>query len=195
MDSQASANDEVAKPERHDLVVADDAGQRLDLWLTERLPALSRARVQALIAAGQVTVDGGTARAAARVRRGQRVSVAIPPPQPAVPQPEAMPLDVVYEDDAMLVLNKPPGLVVHPAPGHAGGTLVNALLYHCDDLPGVGGVERPGIVHRLDKDTSGLMVVAKHDSAVNALAAQFESGRVRKTYLALVHGRPARMEG
>jgi 23S rRNA pseudouridine1911/1915/1917 synthase len=179
---------------RHVLIVAA-AAPRLDRWLTAQLGTLSRARVQALIAAGRITVDGAPARASERVRAGQRVVVVIPPPVPAIPRPEALALDVVYEDRDLLVLDKPPGLVVHPAPGHAGGTLVNALLHHCRDLGGVGGVERPGIVHRLDKETSGLMVVAKHDAALLALAAQFPAGRVGKTYLALVHGEPARAAG
>ena len=176
-------------------LTVDAAGVRLDVWLARRCAPLSRSRLQTLIGAGQVTVDGRPASARTKTRPGQQVCVNVPPPAPAEPQPEALPLDVVFEDADILVLNKPPGIVVHPAPGHAGGTLVNALLHHCDDLGGVGGVERPGIVHRLDKDTSGLLVVAKNDAALNALAAQFQAGRVCKRYLALVHGRPARAQG
>ena len=176
-------------------LTVDEAGVRLDVWLARRCAPLSRSRLQALIAAGQVTVDGRPADARTRTRPGQQVSVHVPPPATAEPLPEALPLDVVFEDADLLVINKPPGIVVHPAPGHAGGTLVNALLHHCDDLGGVGGVERPGIVHRLDKDTSGLMVVAKHDAAHLALAAQFQAGRVCKRYLALVHSRPDRAQG
>ena len=176
-------------------LTVDAAGVRLDVWLARRCAPLSRSRLQALIVAGQVTVDGRPADARTRTRPGQQVCVNVPPPAAAEPQPEALPLDVVFEDADLLVINKPPGLVVHPAPGHAGGTLVNALLHHCDDLGGVGGVERPGIVHRLDKDTSGLMVVAKHDAAHLALAAQFQTGDVGRCYLALVHGRPARAQG
>ncbi len=185
---------EAGRGGRH-VVEVTAAAPRLDRWLAQRLQTLSRARLQALIAAGQITVDGAPTRASARLRPGQQVVVDIPPPLPSLPLPEPLALDVVYEDRDLLVLDKPPGMVVHPAPGHAGGTLVNALLHHCRDLGGVGGVLRPGIVHRLDKDTSGLMVVAKHDAALQALSAQFPAGRVGKTYLALVHGRPARAEG
>jgi 23S rRNA pseudouridine1911/1915/1917 synthase len=172
------------------LIVRED-GERLDAWLARHCAPLSRSRLQTLIETGQVTVDGRATTIRAKTRAGQQVVVTLPPPEPARPSPEDIPLDVVFEDADILVLDKPPGVVVHPAPGHRGGTLVNALLHHCDDLGGVGGVERPGIVHRLDKDTSGLLVVAKHDAALNALAAQFQNGRVRKVYLALVHGVPA----
>ena len=191
-DTQSDAASGTATSRR---LTVDEAGVRLDVWLARRCAPLSRSRLQALIAAGLVTVDGQPASARAMTRPGQQVCVNLPPPAPAEPLPEALPLDVVFEDADLLVIDKPPGLVVHPAPGHAGGTLVNALLHHCDDLGGVGGVERPGIVHRLDKDTSGLMVVAKHDAAHLALAAQFQAGRVCKRYLALVHGRPARARG
>lgn len=179
---------------RRELIVTADGG-RLDRWLAAQLPGLSRARLQALMAQGLVTLDGRPARPAARIRRGQRVNIAIPAAGPAAPQPEALPLDIVYEDADLLVLDKPPGLVVHPSPGHAGGTLVNALLHHCQALRGVGGVMRPGIVHRLDKDTSGLLAVAKHDAAFQCLAGQFRRGRIGRTYLALVHGRPVQARG
>ncbi|NLF22733.1 MAG: RluA family pseudouridine synthase [Lentisphaerae bacterium] len=171
-------------------LTVDEDGLRLDIWLARRCAPLSRSRLQALIESGHVTVDGCPAAPRTRIRLGQQVCVTVPLPAPAVPEPEPLPLDVVFEDADILVLDKPPGLVVHPAPGHEGGTLVNALLHHCDDLSGVGGVERPGIVHRLDRDTSGLLVVAKHDAALNALAAQFQEGRVSKVYLAIVHGCP-----
>ncbi len=171
-------------------VPAEAAGSRADTWLARALPALSRARVQGLIADGCATLDGRPLRASARLLPGQTLRLTVPPPAPAAPQPEALPLDIVYEDGDILVLDKPAGLVVHPAPGHAGGTLVNALLHHCDDLGGVGGVERPGIVHRLDKETTGLMVVAKNDAAMAGLVAQFKSGGIVKGYLALVHGAP-----
>lgn len=167
-----------------------DAGCRLDQWLAAQMPACSRARIQAWIADGAVTRGGAPAKAGTRVRAGDEVRVVVPPTVPATPQPEALELDIVFEDADVLVLNKPPGLVVHPALGHTGGTLVNGLLFHCADLGGIGGVERPGIVHRLDKDTSGLMVVAKHDAAMAALVCQFQAGRVEKEYLALTHGRP-----
>lgn len=171
------------------------AGERLDVWLAGKLKALSRSRLQRLIEAGRVTVDGHSAFARDKTVLGQRVVVTIPPAVPAIPRPEALPLDVIFEDGDILVLNKPAGIVVHPAPGHAAGTLVNALLHHCGDLAGIGGVERPGIVHRLDRETSGLLVVAKHDAAHQALAAQFQQGRVRKIYLALVHGVPGQKAG
>ncbi len=171
-------------------VPPDDAGRRLDQWLAAQMPACSRARIQAWIADGAVTRAGAPGKAGTRVRAGDEVCVTVPPTVPATPQAEELQLDIVFEDADVLVLNKPPGLVVHPAPGHAGGTLVNGLLFHCADLGGIGGVERPGIVHRLDKDTSGLMVVAKHDAAMADLVRQFQAGRVEKEYLALAHGRP-----
>lgn len=180
----------------HTLTVPSDAsGVRLDVWLAESLPDLSRARLQALMREGQVTVDGQPAKPSNRAQAGRQVTVHVPAPISAIPQPEAMALNIVFEDADIVVLNKPAGLVVHPAPGHGTGTLVNGLLHHCDDLAGIGGVERPGIVHRLDKDTSGLMVVAKHDAAMAALVRQFQEGGVRKEYLALVHGAPAKDEG
>ncbi len=176
--------------------VADGDGARLDAWLAKRCaPDLSRSRIQALIADGKVTLDGAPALAKSRPVAGQAIQLTLPPPEPAEPQPEDIPLDIVYEDADLLVVDKPAGLVVHPAPGHAGGTLVNAVLFHCHDLQGIGGTLRPGIVHRLDKDTTGLMVVAKHERALNALAAEFQDGRTRKVYLALVHGVPDALQG
>jgi 23S rRNA pseudouridine1911/1915/1917 synthase len=180
----------------HSLAVDEvGAGTRLDRFLAERLPGLSRARLQALIEAGQVRVDGREAKAAARLRAGQAVSVTVPPPEPARPGPEPIPLAVVHQDQHLLVVDKPAGLVVHPGAGRASGTLVNALLHHVRDLSGVGGVLRPGIVHRLDRGTSGLMVVAKDDETHRALARQFADRRVEKEYLAVVLGVPARAEG
>lgn len=173
---------------------AQDAGLRLDAWISRLCPALSRTRIQHLIAAGHITpqagLPDGALRPAARVRPGWCVEVVVPPPVAAQPAPEAIPLDVLHEDDDLIVIAKPAGLVVHPAAGHADGTLVNALLHHCDDLEGIGGELRPGIVHRLDKDTSGVLVAAKTQAALDALAAQFKAGVTRKTYLALVHGAP-----
>jgi 23S rRNA pseudouridine1911/1915/1917 synthase len=175
----------------------DDAGLRLDKFLARRLPELSRARLQELIGAGAVTCeDAVIAEGSSRVKPGRSYRVAIPPPRPAQPAAEARPLDVVFEDEHLLVLDKPAGLVVHPAPGHASGTLVNALLAHCaDSLSGVGGVLRPGIVHRLDKDVSGLLVVAKHDRAHIGLAAQFSVHRIERAYEAIVWGVPAAPSG
>jgi 23S rRNA pseudouridine1911/1915/1917 synthase len=178
------------------LVVGDeDAGQRLDRWLAARLPELSRARLQALIEAGHVHVDGLLARASARVKAGQRLEVEVPPPVAATPVAQDLPLSVVHQDAHLLVVDKPAGLSVHPGAGRADGTLVNALLQHVRDLSGVGGVLRPGIVHRLDRGTSGLMVVAKDDATHRALSAQFGARSVEKEYLALVLGHPARREG
>jgi 23S rRNA pseudouridine1911/1915/1917 synthase len=168
----------------------DEAGTRLDKVLVARLPGLSRARLQALIASGDVSVGDRPARAAHRVVAGEVVAVRVPAPAPALPAAEAIPLDVVYEDADLVVVNKPAGMVVHPAPGHASGTLVNALLAHCADLCGIGGELRPGIVHRLDKDTSGLLVVAKHERAHRFLAAQLKERQMDKRYLALVDGGP-----
>lgn len=174
---------------------APDAGCRLDVWLDRRLPGLSRSRIQSLIQAGRITVDGKPVRAHRRVTTGMTVRIRVPPPSPARPEPEDIPLDVLFEDGAILVVNKPAGLVVHPAAGHASGTLVNALLHRCADLAGIGGERRPGIVHRLDRDTSGALVVAKNDRAMAGLTAAFKAGAVRKEYLALVYGIPEPASG
>ena len=175
----------------------DDAGERLDKFLASRLPELSRARLRGLIEAGEVSRDAAVITdGSSRVKPGQSYTVRVPEPRPAAPQREALPLDIVFEDEHLLVLDKPAGLVVHPAPGHARGTRVNALLGHCAaSLSGVGGVLRPGIVHRLDKDVSGLMVVAKHDRAHVGLAAQFSVHRIERAYEAIVWGVPPRPEG
>ena len=178
----------------------EEAGGRLDRVLAARIPALSRSRLKALILDGQVTIDGRTILdPSADVKSGQVVSVNLPPPEEAVPRGEAIPLDIIYEDDQLIVINKPKDLVVHPSAGHASGTLVNALIAHCgDSLSGIGGVKRPGIVHRLDKDTTGLMVVAKNDRAHRHLSKQFadklESG-LQRGYLAVVWGAPDRIKG
>jgi len=174
-----------------DLRVDETAGgRRLDAWLAERLPSLSRSRIQQLIESGHVRVVGQTKRAAHRLRVGETIHVEIPDPVAAEPQPEDIPLRVVHEDADLLVVDKPAGLVVHPGAGTHAGTLVNALLHHVSDLSGVGGVLRPGIVHRLDKGTSGLMVVAKNDLAHRNLSQLFSSRDVRKEYLAIVLGSP-----
>ncbi|MDE3090904.1 MAG: RluA family pseudouridine synthase, partial [Chloroflexota bacterium] len=169
-----------------------ESDSRLDRYVSDRLPDLSRAAVQRLIDDGQIRVDGIVRKASFRVRAGESITVRVPPPEPALsgvegPRAVAIPLDIVFENDDLLVINKPAGMVVHPAAGHAAGTLVNAILAHCPNLS-VGGVERPGIVHRLDSETSGIIVVAKNDAAMRDLQAQFKSRRVRKTYLALVEG-------
>ena len=180
----------------------DQTGQRLDRVLAAHVAELSRSRLKALIEAGAVTVDGATIRDPShRVKSGGTIVVDIPPPQPAAPAAEAIPLNVVYEDADIIVIDKPRGLVVHPAAGHWSGTLVNALIAHCgESLSGIGGEKRPGIVHRLDKDTSGLMVVAKNDRAHRRLAAQFAAhgrdGRAfERGYLAFVWGAPDRPRG
>jgi len=165
-------------------------GERLDRAIASSFPELSRSRVQALLESGRVRIDGRAARPALRLRGGETLEVFIPPPAPAVPQPEDLPLTVLHQDRDLLVLDKPAGLVVHPSAGHARGTLVNALLHHVRGLSGVGGVLRPGIVHRLDKETSGCLVVAKNDVALQALQRAFQERTVEKTYLALVHGHP-----
>ncbi|MPZ57917.1 MAG: RluA family pseudouridine synthase [Rhizobiales bacterium] len=184
------------------VVVADtEAGGRLDRLLAARIADLSRSRLKALILAGEVAVGGGTIRDPGhRVNAGDTIVVTLPPPEPAEPEAEAIPLAVVHEDDDLVVIDKPAGLVVHPAAGHRTGTLVNALIAHCgDSLSGIGGVRRPGIVHRLDKDTSGLLVVAKNDAAHKSLAAQFadhgRTGALARGYLAFVWGNPPRPKG
>lgn len=179
---------------RFDVAVADE-GRRLDVVIAGHVPTLSRSRIAHLASEGRVRVDGRVRKAAFRVRPGQAVEVAVPPPAPSELRPEAIPLEIVLEDAALLVVNKPAGLTVHPAPGHPSGTLVNALLSVVPDLAGIGGTLRPGIVHRLDKDTSGLLVVAKSDDAHRALAAQFKAHTAQRTYLAVVRGRMPRDEG
>ena len=161
---------------------------RLDTFLTAHLRAHSRSRIKALIETGHVTVDRGTAKPALRLRRGQRVEVVVPPPPPAAVAPEDIPLPVVFEDEHLLVINKPPALTVHPGAGRPSGTLVNAVLARVPGLAGVGSRQRPGIVHRLDKDTSGLLVVAKTPVAYASLSSQVARRTVNRTYLALVHG-------
>lgn len=184
-------------------VVASEADerQRLDAVLARHLPELSRSRVQALIRDGQVRLGGRTiGDRNERVKPGDVIEITVPPPVAAVPAGEAIELEVVYEDDDVIVIDKPAGLVVHPAAGHAAGTLVNALIAHCgDSLSGIGGVRRPGIVHRLDKDTSGLLVVAKNDAAHHALSDQFAShgrdGRLVRSYRAICWRAPQHVKG
>lgn len=168
-----------------------DRGARLDSFLANHLESLSRSRVQALIDAGRVSVDGEPARASSRLKGHELVVVDVPPPEPAEPLAEDLPLTVLFQDRDVLVLDKAAGMVVHPAAGHRDGTLVNALLHHVKDLQGVGGALRPGLVHRLDKDTSGVLVIAKHDEALARLQAAFKAREVEKVYVALVHGQPA----
>ena len=159
------------------------AKKRLDVFLTEVQADITRSYIKKLIETERVTVNGAPAKAHYKLKEGDHVEVEVPDPEPLEVKPEAIPLDIVYEDASLIVINKPPGMVVHPAPGHSGGTLVNALLHHCDDLAGIGGVERPGIVHRLDKDTSGLIVAAKTETCMQSLTRQFKERDIRKVYL------------
>ena len=185
--------DEKTAASRH-LVVgeAGDVGARLDVLLAARLPALSRSRIQALIKAGHVSEGARTiTEASHRVKPGQSFAIFVPESVDALPQGEAIPLTILHEDEYLIVIDKPAGLVVHPAPGNATGTLVNALIAHCgDSLAGIGGVRRPGIVHRLDKDTSGVMVAAKTDAAYAGLQAQFATRTIERAYAALAWGVP-----
>lgn len=165
-----------------------DEGMRADRWASEQLGGASRNRLQQLIKDGHLKINGEKVKASYRLKAGDSIIVRIPEPEPAEVRPEKIPLDIVYEDRSLIVVNKPRGMVVHPAPGHMSGTLVNALLDHCRDLSGINGVLRPGIVHRIDKDTSGLLMAAKTDEAHRSLAAQLKDKRTRRMYLAIVHG-------
>ncbi|HEY3374336.1 MAG TPA: RluA family pseudouridine synthase [Candidatus Aquicultor sp.] len=177
------------------LVGADDAGERLDVFLSKNPDITSRSFAQTLIDRGLVLVDGKHLAKNYRVQNGQIIDVTIPPPELTEIQPENIPLDIKYEDNDLIVLSKPAGMVVHPAHGHSSGTLVNALLAHAENLSGIGGVTRPGIIHRLDKDTSGLMIVAKNDQAHQALSKELKDREIKRTYLTLVHGRFKEIEG
>ena len=186
---------------RNLVIAAQEDGERLDRVLASHMTDLSRSRLKTLVLAGQVTIDGTPVLDPGRkVRADDAIAIAVPAPEPATPRAEPIPLSIVYEDDAIIVIDKPKGLVVHPAAGNWTGTLVNALIAHCgDSLSGIGGVRRPGIVHRLDKDTTGLLVVAKTDRAHRKLAAQFadhgRTGALERAYLAFVWGVPARPKG
>lgn len=181
----------MSEPAPEALVAGPEArGERLDRYLALRRPDLSRARVQALIDAGDVRVDGVGTRASYRLKGGESIAVHVPPPMDPAPQPEDIPLRVLYEDPRLLVVDKDAGLAMHPGAGRPSGTLVNALLHHVVDLSGIGGELRPGLVHRLDKGTSGLVLVAKDDATHRLLAAQFAARSVHKEYLAIVLGRP-----
>ena len=167
---------------------AEEKGQRLDVFAVERFPELSRSHVQKLIEQGNVLVDGTVRKANYKLRGGEAVQVTVPQAEPISVEPEDIPLDILYEDKDIIVVNKARGMVVHPASGVYSGTLVNALLYHCRDLSGINGEIRPGIVHRLDKDTSGVMVCAKNDTAHLDLAEQIRTKTAHRTYWAIVHG-------
>jgi len=174
--------------EEHTLVVEEGADRRLDIYVVEHLPHLSRSFVQKLIVNGYVTVNSAIQRSGYKVRRGDHIKVVVPQAEPTAISAQEIPLDILYEDDHIIVINKPKGMVVHPAPGSRSGTLVNAILAHCSHLSGIGGVERPGIVHRLDKDTSGLIVVAKTDQAHSALQQQIQKRTAERKYVVLVWG-------
>lgn len=177
------------------VVTAENAQPRLDLFLARQLAQFSRSRLQQLIRDGFVRLNAERARPRDRIRVGDRIDLSEPPPQKTDNQPEAISLDILFEDEDLVVLNKPAGLVVHPGAGHREHTLVNALLHHCPNLSGIGGKERPGIVHRLDKDTSGCLVVAKNDATHRELSAQFAGRSVEKIYLALVAGKLRKSSG
>lgn len=185
---------ELAEAEIFTLTIEGGAdARRLDQWLASKLPELTRSRIQALAKAGHLTDSEGKtiSKLSAAPQPGMTLVLTLPPAEPVDIIPEDIPLEILYEDEDMLALNKPAGLVVHPACGHSHGTLVNALLHHCPDLKGIGGEKRPGIVHRLDMDTSGVMVVAKNERAHHALVDTFATHRLTKEYLAIVHGAPA----
>ena len=169
----------------------ETGGERLDVFLAGRHPDLSRSRIRKLIDDGNVMVDGHAGKASTRLAAGQSVSIGIPPPAPAELQPWDVPLSIVFEDEVLSVIDKPPGMTVHPVPGNEDKTLANAVLAYAPDIEGIGGERRPGIVHRLDKDTSGLIVVAKNERAHAHLSDQFKSRKVSKVYMALVVGHPS----
>lgn len=171
------------------LVEPLDSGKRLDRYIASCISDCSRSIATHLIRNGKIRVQGMVRKPGYRVKAGDEISGCIPPPEPVLYKPESIPIEILHEDDEIIVINKQPALVVHPAPGHHSGTLVNALLHHCPKLNGIGGALRPGIVHRLDKDTSGVLVVAKNDRAHIHLSRQFKSRRVKKEYLALVYGK------
>lgn len=170
--------------------------ERLDRWLSEHLTDLSRSRLQKLIEQGFLQLNGKICQdKKVKLKQGDRLHLTIPPVEPLTLEAEAIPLDILYEDEAIIIINKPAGLVVHPAPGHPQGTLVNALLSHCPNLAGIGGVQRPGIVHRIDKDTTGALVVAKTDQAHQHLQRQIKDKTARREYLGIVYGRPQSLMG
>jgi 23S rRNA pseudouridine1911/1915/1917 synthase len=174
---------------------ADRSGERVDAFIARMLPEISRSYVKRLLDGGLVTIDGRVPKASEKVSEGAEIAVEVPPPEELSLEPQRIPVTIIYQDNDIIVVDKPAGLTVHPAPGHPSGTLVNALLALCPDLQGIAGTLRPGIVHRLDKDTSGLLVVAKNDRAMRALQSQLAERHVHKTYLALVHGVPTPREG
>jgi 23S rRNA pseudouridine1911/1915/1917 synthase len=188
----SKSEDQTGDGETRAATAPADAGERVDAWLAKLWPDLSRSRVQGLIGAGKLTADGAViTHAKDKPKAGAVYELTLPPPEPAAPQPEALPLNVVFEDEHLVVIDKASGMAMHPAPGSMRGTLVNALLAHCSDsLSGIGGVARPGIGHRIDKDTTGLVVVAKHDAAHTGLAALFAKHDLERVYYAVTRGAP-----
>jgi 23S rRNA pseudouridine1911/1915/1917 synthase len=174
---------------------SDGEQERLDVFVSRAMGELTRSAVRRLIDTGFVTVNGRLEKPSLKLKGGERISVRIPPPVPAVPAAEQIPLEILFEDDDIIVVNKAAGMVVHPGAGNRGGTLVNALLGHCRDLSGIGGEIRPGIVHRIDKDTTGILVVAKNDNAHRSLARQFKQHSIKRVYTALVYGSPKQDKG
>lgn len=177
------------------IVAEEQCGERLDAFIAAALEELTRSAVQRLIEHGQILVDGKEVKSSHKISAGEEISICIPPPEPSTALPEKMQLDILFEDADVVVVNKPAGLTVHPGAGAPGGTLVNGLLAHCTDLSGIGGEIRPGIVHRIDKDTTGILVVAKNDASHQGLAAQFSQHTVKRVYLALVFGSPKTDKG
>ncbi|MBX7157868.1 MAG: RluA family pseudouridine synthase [Verrucomicrobiae bacterium] len=178
------------------VLFVDEAGLRVDQWLVKKNPELTRSRIQQLIRGSCILVNQKSAKSSIRVRIGDEITIHFPPMQSLNLKPEEIALQILYEDDEFLAINKPQGLVVHPAPGHSEGTLVNALLHHCrGSLSGIGGVERPGIVHRLDKETSGVLLVTKTDKAHQALSQQFKDRKIQKFYQVLAQSFPKKSEG
>ncbi len=173
----------------------DRPAERLDTFIAECLPDISRSQLKKLIDSGQITLNGVTTKASSKLKGGESIQITLPDPQPIKALAENIPLHILYEDQDLIVVNKPAGMVVHPAAGHFHGTLVNALLYHCTDLAGIGGDLRPGIVHRIDKDTAGVIVATKNDQSHQHLAAQFKDHSIKRCYLALVHGAPDNQSG
>jgi 23S rRNA pseudouridine1911/1915/1917 synthase len=174
---------------------SDNLPERLDLFISREVPDLTRSTVQRLIDSGLVTVNGAPARPSQKLKGGEKIFIEIPPPTPAVPLAEEIPLSILYEDSDLIVVDKAAGMSVHPGAGNPDGTLVNALLSHCDDLSGIGGEIRPGIVHRIDKDTTGVIVVAKNDRSHVELARQFKEHSIKRVYCALVYGSPKTDKG
>ncbi|VAX15139.1 Ribosomal large subunit pseudouridine synthase D [hydrothermal vent metagenome] len=177
------------------IVSPDNEGERVDVFVASQTSGLSRSRIQKLLTLGHIKVNGKTARASRKLKSGDEVSVTVPEPEPLDMAAEKIALDIVYEDDHIIVINKEAGMVVHPSAGHRSGSLVNALLGHGSKLSGIGGVARPGIVHRLDKETSGLMVVAKSDAAHQSLSDQLKDRSLTRVYIAVVRGTPKRYQG